>query len=205
VNITITGASGLIGRRLLKNLGGNGHTLTVVSRHAGTNVPPGVAVAAWDPMKGPAPEDCVRNAAAVIHLAGEPVAQRWNTDARRRIRESRVVGTRNLVQALAKLRNPPRTLICASAVGYYGSRGDAILSESAVASGVRRNSSSTLTAYPIASTLMTAIVQYGSPSNFNCGIASSHGACSFWPAWPVSSDTTRKRSRRSLRLASQAW
>ena len=76
MNITITGASGLIGRRLLKNLCGNGHTLTVVSRHAGTNVPPGVAVAAWDPMKGPAPEDCVRNAAAVIHLAGDPVAQR---------------------------------------------------------------------------------------------------------------------------------
>lgn len=129
MNITITGASGLIGRRLLKNLCGNGHTLTVVSRHAGTNVPPGVAVAAWDPMKGPAPEDCVRNAAAVIHLAGEPVAQRWNVDARRRIRESRVVGTRNLVQTLAKLRNPPRTLICASAVGYYGSRGDEVLRE----------------------------------------------------------------------------
>ncbi|MGD0776057.1 MAG: TIGR01777 family oxidoreductase [Candidatus Solibacter sp.] len=129
MNITITGASGLVGRRLLKNLGAIGHTLTAVSRHAGTNVPPGIAVAAWDPMKGLAPEDAVRNAAAVIHLAGEPVAQRWNADAKRRIRESRVVGTRNLVQALAKLRNPPRTLICASAVGYYGSRGDEVLRE----------------------------------------------------------------------------
>ncbi len=129
MNITITGASGLIGRRLLKNLGASGHTLTVVSRHAGTNVPPGVGVVAWDPMRGPAPEDSVRNANAVIHLAGEPVAQRWNADAKRRIRESRVVGTRNLVQALARLRNPPQTLVCASAVGYYGSRGDEVLRE----------------------------------------------------------------------------
>jgi len=129
VNITITGASGLIGRRLLKNLGGNGHSLTVLSRHAGTNVPPGVGVVAWDPMKGPAPEDGVRNANAVIHLAGEPVAQRWNADVKRRIRESRVVGTRNLVQALSKLRNTPRTLVCASAVGYYGSRADEVLRE----------------------------------------------------------------------------
>jgi NAD dependent epimerase/dehydratase family enzyme len=80
-------------------------------------------------MKGPAPEDSVRNADAVIHLAGEQVAQRWNADAKRRIRESRVVGTRNLVQALARLRNPPRALICASAVGYYGSRGDEVLRE----------------------------------------------------------------------------
>ena len=129
MNITITGASGLVGRRLLKNLGGNGHTLTVVSRHAGTNVPAGVSVVAWDPMQGPAPEDSVRNAGAVIHLAGEPVSQRWSADVKRRIRDSRVVGTRHLVQALARLRNTPETLVCASAVGYYGSRGDEVLRE----------------------------------------------------------------------------
>ena len=129
MNITISGASGLIGRRLMKNLGAAGHTLTVLSRHAGTNVPPGVAVVAWDPMKGPPPEDGVRNAGTVIHLAGEPVAQRWNADVKRRIRESRVLGTRNLVQALSKLRNTPQTLVCASAVGYYGSRGDEVLRE----------------------------------------------------------------------------
>ena len=93
MNITITGASGLIGRRLLKNLGASGHSLTVLSRHAGTNVPPGIAVVAWDPsheLSG----DGVRNADAVIHLAGEPVAQRWSNDVKRRIRESRVTGTR---------------------------------------------------------------------------------------------------------------
>jgi uncharacterized protein (TIGR01777 family) len=57
------------------------------------------------------------------------VAQRWNENVKRRIRESRVAGTRNLVQALSKLRNTPQTLICASAVGYYGSRGDEVLRE----------------------------------------------------------------------------
>ncbi len=129
MNITITGASGLIGRRLLKNLGDAGHALTVLSRHAGTNVPAGVCVAAWDPMKGLPPEDSVRNANAVIHLAGEPVAQRWTADVKRRIRESREVGTRNLVQAFSKLSNPPQALVCASAVGYYGSRGDEVLRE----------------------------------------------------------------------------
>jgi uncharacterized protein (TIGR01777 family) len=134
VNITITGASGLIGRRLMKNLSAAGHALTVLSRHAGTNVPAGVAVIAWDPMSGPAPEDGVRNASAVIHLAGEPVAQRWTAETKRRIRESRVVGTRNLVQALGKLRNRPQTLVCASAVGYYGSRGDEELRETSAPS-----------------------------------------------------------------------
>jgi len=129
VNITITGASGLIGRRLLKNLGAAGHALTVLSRHAGTNVPAGVSVAAWDPVKGLPPEDSLRNANVVLHLAGEPVAQRWTADAKRRIRESREAGTRNLVQALSKLSNPPQALVCASAVGYYGSRGDEVLRE----------------------------------------------------------------------------
>jgi uncharacterized protein len=130
VKIAISGASGLIGRRLLKNLSTAGHSMHVLSRHAGTNLPPGIKLSTWDPMKGQPPEDSLRDAGAVIHLAGEPVAQRWSADNRRRIRESRVMGTRHLVQAIGKLRNPPEALICASAVGYYGSRGDEILNES---------------------------------------------------------------------------
>jgi uncharacterized protein (TIGR01777 family) len=102
----------------------------VLSRHAGTNLPPGVRLSVWDPLKGQPPEESLRDANAVIHLAGEPVAQRWTADAKRRIRESRVAGTRNLVQALASLRGRPEALICASAIGYYGSRGDEILKES---------------------------------------------------------------------------
>jgi uncharacterized protein (TIGR01777 family) len=73
----------------------------------------------------------LREADAVIHLAGEPVAQRWTAAAKQRIRESRVAGTRHLVQGLADLSHRPQTLICASAIGYYGSRGDEVLRETA--------------------------------------------------------------------------
>lgn len=130
MKIAISGASGFIGRRLLKNLAAAGHTMHVLSRHAGTNMPPGVKVSVWDPMKGTPPEESLRDADAVIHLAGEPVAQRWTADVRHKIRESRVTGTRNLVQALAGLGRKPEVLVCASAVGYYGSRGEEILRES---------------------------------------------------------------------------
>lgn len=131
MNIAISGASGLIGRRLLKVLAKDGQSLTALSRHAGTNLPPGVRLAVWDPVKGEPPADALRDADAVIHLAGSPVAQRWSARAKQDIRESRVAGTRNLVQALSKLRRKPGVLICASAIGYYGSRGDEVLAESA--------------------------------------------------------------------------
>ncbi|MGO9255839.1 MAG: TIGR01777 family oxidoreductase [Bryobacteraceae bacterium] len=131
MKITISGASGLIGRRLLKALSAEGHALHVLSRHAGTNLPGGVRLSAWDPLKGEPPTESLRDADAVIHLAGEPVAQRWNEDVKRRIRDSRVTGTRNLVDALKKLSRPPAVLVCASAIGYYGSRGDEILAEPA--------------------------------------------------------------------------
>ncbi len=133
MKITISGASGFIGRRLLKVLGSEGHTLQVLSRHAGTNMPGNVKVWAWDPAKGEPPADALRDTDAVIHLAGEPVAQRWTEEAKQRIRESRVAGTRNLVQALGRLGKPPAALICASAIGYYGSRGDEILTEQSAA------------------------------------------------------------------------
>jgi len=66
---------------------------------------------------------------AVIHLSGESVAGRWTAEKKRRIRESRVVGTNNLSRALAKAERPPRTFICASAIGFYGDRGDEVLTE----------------------------------------------------------------------------
>jgi uncharacterized protein (TIGR01777 family) len=130
VKITISGASGLIGRRLMKSLATDGHALNVLSRHAGTNMPGGVRLSVWDPPKGEPPAEAIRDSDVIIHLAGEPVAQRWSAEVKDRIRESRVTGTRNLVQALAKLPTRPSTLICGSAVGYYGARGDEILSES---------------------------------------------------------------------------
>jgi uncharacterized protein (TIGR01777 family) len=130
VKITISGASGLIGRRVLKTLAGDGHTLQVLSRHAGTNMPGGVRVSQWDPAKGEPPSEALADTDAIVHLAGEPVAQRWTPEVKQRIRDSRVAGTGNLVRAIAKLPRPPKTLISASAMGYYGSRGDELLTES---------------------------------------------------------------------------
>ena len=131
MKITISGASGFIGRRLLKVLGDGGHSLHAFSRHAGTNLPAGVALSVWDPMKGPPPKASLEEADAILHLAGEPVAQRWTDEAKRRIRESRVAGTHQLVEALAALPRTPSVLVAASATGYYGSRGDEVLDESA--------------------------------------------------------------------------
>ncbi len=112
----------------MKLLAARGHRLHVLSRHAGTNLPAGVGLTVWDPL-GPAPEAPLRDADAVLHLAGEPVAQRWTAAAKQRIHDSRVIGTRNLVAALANRSPRPSALVCGSAIGYYGSRGDEILSE----------------------------------------------------------------------------
>jgi uncharacterized protein (TIGR01777 family) len=130
VNITISGASGLIGRRLMKVLAADGHNLHVLSRHAGTNLPAGVRLSAWDPVRGEPPAESLSGADAVIHLAGEPVAQRWNPTVKQNISASRIEGTSNLVRSLSKLAKRPQTLVCASAIGYYGSRGDEVLTES---------------------------------------------------------------------------
>jgi uncharacterized protein len=130
LKITISGASGLIGRRLLKMLSSEGHSIEVLSRHAGTNLPGGVKLSVWDPIKSEPPAESIHDADAVIHLAGAPIAQRWTAEAKRQIRESRVAGTRNLVSGLKKLAKPPQVLVCASAIGYYGSRGDEVLTES---------------------------------------------------------------------------
>lgn len=129
MRIAITGASGLIGRALIGTLGCAGHELLILSRRAGVNAPSGVRVAAWDPERGEPPAEALREIDAVVHLAGENVAQRWTQEAKRRIRESRVAGTRRLVEALRALPHRPAALVCASAVGYYGSRGDEELTE----------------------------------------------------------------------------
>jgi uncharacterized protein len=130
MNIAITGASGFIGRRLMKALAAGDHKLRVLSRHAGTNLPPGVQLFVWDAMKSQPPEESLQGVDAVIHLAGEPIAQRWNDEVKQKIRDSRVTGTRNLVQALSTSSARPAVLICGSAIGYYGSRGDEVLTES---------------------------------------------------------------------------
>jgi uncharacterized protein (TIGR01777 family) len=91
-----------------------------------------VRVVAWDPQVEPVPAEAFDGVDAVFHLAGESVAQgRWTANKKARIRDSRVIGTRNMVASLTRLARPPRVLVSASAVGYYGDRGDEILDEAA--------------------------------------------------------------------------
>jgi uncharacterized protein (TIGR01777 family) len=129
MKITLTGGSGFIGRRLLKTLAGNGHTVHLLSRHAGTNLPPGVKLSVWDALKGEPPADALEGADAIIHLAGEPVAQKWSAEAKQKIRDSRIGGTQRLIQALSTISQRPSALISASAIGIYGSRDSEVLTE----------------------------------------------------------------------------
>lgn len=123
-----TGATGLIGRQLL----GRVESAVVLSRdpaRARSRLP-GATVHAWSPEAGPPPPAAFEGVDVVFHLAGEPVGVRWTETRKQRIRESRVVGTRNLVAAIGALKRRPAALVSASAVGYYGDRGDDILDES---------------------------------------------------------------------------
>jgi uncharacterized protein len=128
MNVTVTGATGFLGGRLVEELLAAGHQVRVLGRRRSAQFPASVAFSTWDGASNP-PAESLAGAHAVIHLAGEPVAQRWTPDAKARIRGSRVDGTRLLVNALSRQTQRPAVLACASAVGIYGSRGDEILSE----------------------------------------------------------------------------
>jgi uncharacterized protein len=133
MNLTVTGASGFLGTRLLDRLLRDGHSLHILGRKRKQGLPAAVKFSSWDAIHAEAPLESLAGADAVIHLAGEPVAQRWNADVKRRIRESRSTGTRHLVRAIGKLSRRPRVLISASASGYYGDRGEEVLTESSPA------------------------------------------------------------------------
>jgi uncharacterized protein (TIGR01777 family) len=132
MNVTVTGATGLIGTKLVRVLRDRGDEVTVLSRSPEkAQALLGVAAVAWDPMAGPAPAEALQGRDAVVHLAGEPVAQRWNDEVKRRILESREAGTRNLVDGLREVgAEGAKTLVSSSAVGYYGKHGDEPVPES---------------------------------------------------------------------------
>ena len=111
MKVTVTGATGLIGTRLCAELRKRGDDVTAVARE-------------WPP------EVLVRRE-GVVHLAGEPIAQRWNDEVKARIRASRVEGTHRLVDALHKAEPRPKVLVCASGADYYGDTGDTVVDESA--------------------------------------------------------------------------
>lgn len=113
MNVAITGASGFIGRNLAAHLAAEGHTTRPIS------------------ARGKIDPSALAGCHAVVHLAGEPVAQRWTAAVKQKIRASRIEGTRAVVEAIAALPQKPAVLVSASAVGYYGSRGEEIVTENA--------------------------------------------------------------------------
>lgn len=125
----VSGGTGFIGRRIVERLLRDGHYVGVWSRRPGVEKRIAVASFSWDPLQGEPPDDSVNTMDAVIHLAGEPVAQRWNAEVKARIRDSRVLGTRRLVDVVARVPHRPKVLVCASAIGIYGDRGDEALTE----------------------------------------------------------------------------
>jgi hypothetical protein len=123
MKVAVTGASGLIGTRLVAALAQRGDEVIALSRSAARGVE-------WNPLAGPAPVSALASADAVVNLAGESVAQRWTGAAKEAIRDSRVVGTRHLVDGLRACDPRPRVLVSASAAGYYGDRGADLIDES---------------------------------------------------------------------------
>lgn len=137
MKVAVTGATGLIGPRLVRSLQARGDAVTVLSRNPerAKDMLPGVEAVRWDLMREAAPSEALYGRDAVVHLAGEGIAQRWTKSAKQAIRESRVVGTRELVRGLASVAEGerPSVLVSSSGVGYYGAHGDEPIDEEAPA------------------------------------------------------------------------
>ena len=122
----VTGASGLIGSALVERLRSDGVAVTRLVRRT-----PGVDEAQWDPSGGTIDAGALAGADAVFHLAGEGIGnRRWSANQKRRILESRTLGTSLLARTLADLSERPAVLVSGSAIGFYGDRGDEVLVES---------------------------------------------------------------------------
>lgn len=132
MKVLITGATGFIGSHLVGVLQKAGHSVVAFSRSAAAahrRVPGIPRVHQWDPSVGPPPREAFEGVDAVVHLAGESLQGRWTVEKKQAIQETRIAGTRNLVQGMAALKARPRVLVSASAVGYYGDRGEEVLTE----------------------------------------------------------------------------
>jgi len=126
--VAVSGASGLVGAALCAALRQDGLRVIRLSRS------PGPETVVWDPERGVPDAGPLEGVHAVVHLAGENIASgRWTDSQKKRIRDSRVAGTRNLCRSLGALKSPPKVFVCASAIGYYGNRGDELLDESSPA------------------------------------------------------------------------
>jgi uncharacterized protein (TIGR01777 family) len=128
MKILISGSHGLVGSALIKSLATDGHEVIRLVRHARTV---GAAEIEWQPDKALIDKEQLEGLDAVVHLAGENIAEgRWTAEKKRAILDSRVKGTALLSETLATLRTPPAVFLSASAIGYYGNRGDELLTES---------------------------------------------------------------------------
>jgi len=127
MRVAVSGSTGLVGSQVVASLSAAGHEVVRLVRRAPA---PGEKVVRWDPEKGEIDAAGLGGLDAVVHLAGENIASgRWNAARKAAILGSRVNGTRLLCDALAGLARPPKTLVCASAIGYYGDRGADVLTE----------------------------------------------------------------------------
>lgn len=125
LRVLVSGSSGLIGSALVDALVVEGHQVVRLVRR-----PPGTGEVQWDPAEGTLDPTDLVGVEAVVHLAGEPIgAKRWSPSQKQRILDSRVKGTRLLAETLAGLEPQPRVLVSGSAIGYYGLRGDEVLTE----------------------------------------------------------------------------
>ena len=125
MRIAVTGATGFVGRQVVSRLDERGSQIHLLGRTAPRSSPG--KFFQWDSLSADPPLTALEGVEAVIHLAGEPVSQRWDAEVKRRIRASRVTGTNSIVEAMRQTGT--RTLVSASAIGYYGSRGDEELTE----------------------------------------------------------------------------
>ncbi len=126
-NVLVSGGTGFIGSQVCTTLHERGDTVHVLSRNptrAETKLKSARAIYGWNPETEKLPSEATSDVKAVVHLAGETIAGRWNAEKKRRIRESRIHSTRNLVASFAGLPTKPDVLVCASAIGYYGDSGD---------------------------------------------------------------------------------
>ena len=133
MRILVSGSTGFLGTALVETLGTQGHSIARLLRPE--TAPKDDAKAPtqnvrWDPIAAEFDAAAAEGAEALIHLAGASIAGgRWNASRKKLLRTSRIEATRHLLGALAKLRRPPRVIVAASAIGYYGNRGDEILTE----------------------------------------------------------------------------